>query len=341
MKDYCLSQLELDALREEHRQLHGKRFADQIKAVYLLGSGWKPKDVAEALLLDDDTVRNYFKKYKEKGIAALVNNNRGGSKAWLSEKQLKTMDAHLAQFLYLTAKEIVQYVKAEFCINYSERGMVSVLHRLNYVYKKPELIPGKANSQERETFLEELDELKKLKGKQDSIYYMDATYPHHNVVAGYSGIKKGKTYTIPSNTGRAKLNINGAFSIETMSSIVRYDETINSQSTINLFKQLENAHPEANDIYVICDNARYYRSKRVKEYLEDFTVSLVFLPAYSPNLNLIERYWKFFKRTILYGIYYETFSEFKLACDDFFANTKKFENELGSLMTEKFQIIQS
>ncbi|MGV6808465.1 MAG: terminase gpP N-terminus-related DNA-binding protein, partial [bacterium] len=83
MKNYHLPQSELDALKEAHRQLHGKRFADQIKAVYLLGSGWKPKEVADTLLIDDDTVRNYFKKYKDKGITALVSNNIGGSKAWL------------------------------------------------------------------------------------------------------------------------------------------------------------------------------------------------------------------------------------------------------------------
>jgi len=92
---------------------------------------------------------------------------------------------------------------------------------------------------------------------------------------------------------------------------------------------------------VICDNARYYRSRLIKDYLEKSTVNLVFLPPYSPNLNLIERYWKCFKKMVLYGIYYETFSEFKRACDDFFANTKKFENKLLSLMTKKFQIIQS
>lgn len=102
-----------------------------------------------------------------------------------------------------------------------------------------------------------------------------------------------------------------------MNSLVRYDKTINSHSTIELFKQIEAAHPKANDIYVICDNARYYRSTLIKDCLKGSTITLVFLPPYSPHLNLIERYWKFFKKKILYGIYYET------------------------LMTEKFQMIQS
>ncbi|MGV6808318.1 MAG: winged helix-turn-helix domain-containing protein, partial [bacterium] len=104
----------------------------------------------------------------------------GGSKAWLSEKQIKTLDAHLDQTLYLTAKEVAHYVKHAFGVRYSERGMISVLHRLNYVYKKPELVPSKADSQAQEAFLEELETLKKRKSEQDPIYYMDATHPHHN-----------------------------------------------------------------------------------------------------------------------------------------------------------------
>ncbi|MDQ7016269.1 MAG: transposase [Gammaproteobacteria bacterium] len=64
----------------------------------------------------------------------------------------------------------------------------------------------------------------------------------------------------------------------------------------------------------MCDNARYYRSEKVTEYLKNSRIELNFLPPYSPNLNLIERYCKYFKKTSLYNRYYETFSEFKFVC---------------------------
>ncbi len=63
----------------------------------------------------------------------------------------------------------------------------------------------------------------------------------------------------------------------------------------------------------------------MKEYLE-------FLPPYSPNLNLIERYWKFFKKKVLYNQYYETFDEFEAACNSFFRKKKKYQAELKSLL---------
>jgi len=87
--------------------------------------------------------------------------------------------------------------------------------------------------------------------------------------------------------------------------VMRYDDSINAQSTIELFKQLEIEYPKAPKITIICDNARYYRSVLVREHLEHSRIELMSLPAYAPNLNLIERYWKYFKKMILYNHYYE------------------------------------
>jgi transposase len=94
---------------------------------------------------------------------------------------------------------------------------------------------------------------------------------------------------LPTNTGRRRLNINGAIDITTMAAEVRMDDTINGESTLALIKQIEAKHPHCPYIPIICDNASYYRSKAVQEYLETSRVELIFLPPYSPNLNLIER----------------------------------------------------
>ncbi|WP_198244584.1 transposase [methane-oxidizing endosymbiont of Gigantopelta aegis] len=60
----------------------------------------------------------------------------------------------------------------------------------------------------------------------------------------------------------------------------------------------------------------------VSQYLETSRIELVFLPPYAPNLNLIERYWRYFKKEVLYKQYYETFKQFKTACENFFLNQK-------------------
>jgi predicted ArsR family transcriptional regulator len=78
MQDYHLNQQELAELRAAHRAARNVREAYRLNAVILLGSGWSPSEVAAALLINDDTVRTHFKRYKEGGIAALERMNYVG-----------------------------------------------------------------------------------------------------------------------------------------------------------------------------------------------------------------------------------------------------------------------
>jgi transposase len=339
MSDYRLPAGELIRLRAEHRQTREKRHADRLKAVILLGSGWAAEQVAEALLIDPDTVRSYFKRYQKGGVRELLSMGYRGGAGWLSDEELIELDLHLREKLYLSAKEVARHVEEHYGVTYSERGMTALLHRLGYVYKKPKLVPGKADAEAQREFLETYEKLKQDKDSEDPIYFMDATHPRHNPVLGYGWIKRGVARELPSNTGRDRLNINGAIDLDRLQPVVRFDQTIDAASTIALFEQIEHANPAAKRIYVICDNARYYRSKAVRHFLQSSKIELVFLPPYAPNLNLIERYWKFFKKQVLYDRYYDTFGKFRRACERFFENSNAYAAQLRSLLTENFQII--
>ena len=187
-------------------------------------------------------------------------------------------------------------------------------------------------------FLEDYEQLKAEKGKNDPIYFADATHPQHNSVPSYGWIKRGQEKELKANCGRQRLNINGAINIETMESVTGFYDTVNAQATMDLFAKIEAKHPEADAIHIIVDNASYYHSHLLKEALEGTKIKLIFLPPYSPNLNLIERYWKFFKKKVQNNRYYETFAEFTEACRDFFRKRKKYLPELQSLLTENFHI---
>ena len=84
---YHLPDQELDDLELEHRHATDKRYADRVKAVYWLGKGGSVTQVAEALLIDRETVRNHFKRYRKGGLSALQKHDAGGSDAALTEEQ--------------------------------------------------------------------------------------------------------------------------------------------------------------------------------------------------------------------------------------------------------------
>lgn len=92
-------------------------------------------------------------------------------------------------------------------------------------------------------------------------------------------------------------------------------------------------------IYVILDNARYQRCRLVQETAQQLGVKLIFLPPYSPNLNLIERMWRFVKNEVLYNEFYLTFQKFKESISACLKkiNSGHYEHELQSLLNLQFQ----
>ena len=329
------SLLELKAL---HQSSKCARIADKLKAIMLIAQGFPRKLVATALFLDEETISSYVEQYNNGSIEDLLRDEYKGSSRKLSKNQISELDEHLRNHTYLKVVEIVEYVKNTYDIVYTVSGMTDLLHDMKFVYKKPKIVPGKANMAEQEAFVELYRNLKDSKDDRTKIFFMDGTHPQHNPIASYGWIKKGEDKEIKSNTGRRRLNINGAVCIETLDVISVFDESVNAQSTIKLFKKILHKNPNAEKIHVICDNARYYRSKMVNEFLENSKIELVFLPPYAPNLNVIERLWRYFKKEIVYNKYYGTFDLFQETCKDFFKNIGKHKNALSTLLTDKFKL---
>jgi len=332
MKDYRLSKEKIAELEKFHRSLHDKRQADRVKAVIALSKGWSAAQIAEILLFDEKTSRHYFEHYQKGGIQALLDDHYSGAESKLDKHQ------NLEEHIFTDAKSVIAYIYKQYKVRYSLSGVTDLLHRLGFSYKKPKHVPGKQDPARQQAFLEEYEQLRASKGDNDPIYFADATHPQHNSVPSYGWIKKGQEKEVKANCGRQRLNINGAIDIETFEATTGFYDTINAQAAIDLFTKIEAKHPDADAIYIIVDNARYYRSCLLKEHVEGTKIKLIFLPPYSPNLNLIERYWKFFKKKVLNNQYYETFEEFKLACKSFFRKRKKYLSELQTLLTENFHI---
>lgn len=324
-----------------HRAEKKKQPCDKIKAILLLNRGFNHSEVASILLIDMTTVWRWHQIHQEEGLNGLLQDHYTGGTTKLNKEALLALDTHLEENVYLTAKEICAYVRKTFKVHYTSKGMTSLLHQLGYTYKKPKHVPGKADSRKQMEFITQYEKLRDNKPAEDHIYFADAVHPLHNSQPAYGWIKKGVNMVIESNTGRQRININGAYCIENHKAVIHESETVNAQSTVELLKKIMREQP-LGFIYIILDNAKYYRSTVVTEFLRKNTrIKFLFLPAYSPNLNIIERLWKFFKKKVTYNSYYEQFSVFREYCLDFFKNIKKFRPELKTLMTDNFQIIQA
>lgn len=333
MKNFNLSTKEVADLKNAHKQKTLHRYeADRIKSIVLLGTGWTLESVSEALLLDTETLRNYVKKYRDGGIKVLLTRNYQGKESRLTRQQLNELKIHLDEKTYMDVASIIAYVKKQYNETYKSSGMRNILKKLGFSYKKPTVIPGKMDPVAQLKYLQKYE---KLRRSGNPLYFMDGVHPQHNSQPNYGWILKGKEKALRSNTGRKRLNINGALNIDTLELMASPVESLNKDNTINFFKKILKKHKNDKKIYIICDNAAYYRNKEVTKFLKKIKkIELVFLPAYCPHLNLIERVWKYFKKMVVYNQYYETFQEFKYSCMNFFK--RRHKKKLKKLLTEKF-----
>ena len=333
---YFLTKAEELTLIYHHRKEKNKRIADRLKAVLYLNKGFSYEQISELLFLEDNTIRNHYECYVLEGLDGLLKYDYVKPLSYLSVTELEKLDNHLQINMYLHSKNIRHYIEKTYGVSYTLEGVRALLERLNFVYKKTKHLPGKGNLEKQKAFETQYHSLKDSKKKEDEIYFMDGVHPLHNSILCNGWIKKGTEKAIKSNTGRDRLNINGACNVAKSEVIIHTDVSVNAQSTICLFDKMQ-VHQSAGVLYVIADNARYYRSKLVAEYLEkNHRIQLIFLPPYSPNLNLIERLWKFYKKEILYDKYYETFEKFKQKTLLFFKNIQKHKDELSTLLKDNF-----
>lgn len=240
-----LTEGEVIVLKQAHKTIRDKRLADRIKAVLSLNAGHDWTQVASILLLDEVTLRRYVKAFKEKGLDGLLEFHYTGGQTKLTGAEELELKTHLAEgsHIYLTAKEVADYVKRKYHIKYSVIGITKLLHRLGFVYKKPKLVPAKADRIKQQQFLDEYFKLKEQLEDGDQIYFLDATHPTHNTRPSMGWILKGSEKLIKSNTGRDRLNLNGALNAKTHEVVIREDKSVNSASTINLLDAILEKHP--------------------------------------------------------------------------------------------------
>jgi len=168
------------------------------------------------------------------------------------------------------------------------------------------------------------------------VFFVDAA---HFVLAPFLGMLWCFTRVfIRAPAGRQRFNVLGALNALTHELItVTNDTYITAESVCELLMALARLNLTV-PITLVLDNARYQKCTLVQTLARALNIELLYLPAYSPNLNLIERLWKFVKKQCLYSTYYATFSDFKQAISDCLAQTHTtHQQELDSLLTLRFQ----
>jgi len=327
-------------LRLLQRKHKDKRVYIKVTVLLMLHQGFTTQMIAESLGIDDSTVYRYQQGFADLGLDDYLKDFFVAYSGQLTEEEEQLLRSEIRQGLYINSKQVAAYIQLKFGVKYSLSAVVKLLHRLGFSYKKTKGVGLKANREVQEQFVKELTDILAQSNDNQVVYFNDAVHPQHNTRPDYGWIYKGEDFEIPSNPGRKRVNINGALNANEVTDVLVVEsERINAQSCIKLWKKQHRRHPQKT-IINICDNAPYYHSKYLKEWLAENTwCRVIYLPPYAPNLNLIERLWKYLRKQVTSYNFYEHFTEFRKAILDFFKNIKEHKQALESLLTLKFHIV--
>ena len=331
---------ELRALARDGRS--EARAARRANAIILLDKGWSCGEVAEALLMDDDSVRSWHKLYAGHGIVGLVVFNYQGSQSHLTCAQEAALFEWVRQSLPGNTRMIGAWIAQTCGVDYSHAGLITLMHRLKISYRKPELVAGRIDAARQQAFIDGYRQLMNSLAANEAVVFADAVHPTHQVRLAGCWAPSQERIAIHPSSGRERLNIHGALDLETGRTRMIEAPTIDAHSTIQLLQSLEAGYAAMARIHVYLDNARYHHAKVVREWLSrpQCRIKLHFVPAYCPHLNPIERLWGLMHRHITHNKCYATCREFADATLGFLRQTvpRKW-NQFCDSVTDNFRVI--
>jgi transposase len=225
--------------------------------------------------------------------------------------------------------------------------MRKLLNRLGCTFHKVSGFLFKADPEKQKEFINDYDHDKhKVQTDGWRRYFVDGVHPLYGMeVVFYCWLLAGQRFEVGVGGGRKRLNILGAYCPDDQEYVDRRytDKNLNAQSVIDLFTLIMTKHPETKYFRIYLDNARYQHANLLKEWIAQtlketgVRFDLKHLPAYSPNLNLIERLWKFLRKEALQK-WHPTFEEMQQAVAAVLDNLPNYRDRLATLMTERFHL---
>ncbi|MDR2970454.1 MAG: IS630 family transposase [Bacteroidales bacterium] len=341
---FKLSDSELSRLTILYKKEKNKTRANRINIILLLHKGYKGVEISSILNLDQDTITKWKSRYL----------NRVDDESWLDDAyqpyvgklsyvEISQLRKYVMTFLVGNKKELASFIEQSYCVSYSPSGLNRLLHRACLSWQTIHKLPGKCPVHLQEEWIKKFDEkLKNTDFSTEVILFMDSVHPTHNSVYTKLWSQIGLPRWISSNTGRNRVNISGAYNPVNQELVVIEGKTVNGEATIELLKKCLEKYTDKETITIYLDNASYHKSKEVKSFLEEHPkIQFSFLPPYSPNLNLIERLWKFVNEKVINLKYYPEFSEFKNKLLNFYDNIHVYADELERRITFNFQTFQN
>ena len=309
----------------------------KMEALYLKSQNLPHQLICERCRICGNTLRSYLNEYQEGGLERL--------KELRFYRSVSVLEEHrpVVQLeLQLHPVATVKQARARILeLTGLKRGLTQVrrwLSTCSLKRRKVGMVPAKADPKKQAAYLAEKMEplLQEAQAGQRLVYFVDAA---HFVLQPFLGFLWSVARVfIKAPSGRQRWNVLGALDAVSHRLITVSNETYITAASVCDLLRLIAVEAAGRPVTIFLDNARYQHCALVENLAHQLHLQLAFLPAYSPNLNLIERLWKFVKKQCLYSEYYADFAAFKAAIHQCLAQThERHKADLATLLTLNFQ----
>ena len=346
MRPIALTAEQRKEIDRRRKETHDRRIYQRLTAVLAVASGKTREDVADLLGVSLSQLGEWLRVFRNEGLEALCEIHNKGDPGNLSPDQIAQLKSQVSTGCFRNSDQIRHWVESSFGVRYSPTGIKDLLKRQGVSYHKVTGFLWKADPDKQHAFVNRVArhkrEANRPGGPRTRRYYVDACHPIWGLDLVYCcWLLVGQRLLVGMGSGRKRLNILGAYcpdDHEYLDYRLTRDN-INGEQFVNFMRLLRSMHPEVERFILYVDGARYYDSPVVKEWLKrhpQFHLSQI--PAYSPNVNLIERMWKFMRAKALCR-WHKTFEDMQAAVSEVLDHLEDYRDELQTLMTEKFHII--
>jgi transposase len=312
----------------------------KMEAVYLKSQGLAHQDICRLARISENTLRSYLRQYQEGGIERLKRTDWDGPTSELAD-HLQAIEEH---FRNNPPRSTAQAAADIERLTGVRRGLTQVrkfLKGMGLKFRKLGMIPAKADADGQREFLDQRlwPRLRQARRLRRVVCFVDAAHFVHGAFLGYLWCFTRLLIRGPS--GRKRFNVLGAIDAVTRElTAVTNDTAIDAMAICELLRKLSARYPGL-PLTLVLDNARYQKCEVVRLLAAELRIELLYLPAYSPNLNLIERLWKFVKKEVLTCRYYGDFARFKAAIIECLEQVESKHSEaIASLLTLNFQTFE-
>jgi transposase len=291
--------------------------------------------------LKRQTVTRCIQSYNSGGFDALCCLNYGTNKSELEYHSTSILQSFLER-PPMSAGEAKSRIEELTGISRSLTQVRSFMKRHGLQYIKTGHQPAKADVEKQQQWVTTTLEPAIIEAQSGKCHLLFMDAAHFILQPFICALWCVGRMFIKSSSGRNRINVLGVVNAITKEVFTITNTTfINADTIVAFLKELKEHYGDM-PLKIVLDNARYQHCKFVEDVAGKLNITLLFLPSYSPNLNIIERLWKFTKKTILYAKYYETPSEFHSSITTFFQEiNRKYNHDLRKLLTLKFQFFEN